>query len=83
MNRTLIWCSLGLLLSVSAAWSQANKTDGTEKAVGALEQQWLQAEKTNNTDLLAPLLADKVVVTEADAKVYDRAETLTNYKTTK
>jgi ketosteroid isomerase-like protein len=74
---------LGLVLAVSAVWSQANNTAGTEKAVAALELQWLEAEKTNNTDLLAPLLADKVVVTEADGTVNDRAQTLANYKQTK
>jgi hypothetical protein len=53
---------------------------GTEKAVAALEQQWLQAQKTNSPDLLAPLLADKVVVTEGDGKVSGKAETLATYK---
>jgi ketosteroid isomerase-like protein len=80
MKKTLIWCLLGLVLSVSAVWSQANKT---EPAVAAKEQQWLQAQKTNNPDLLAPLLADKVVVTEADGSVNNKAETLANYKKTK
>jgi ketosteroid isomerase-like protein len=80
MKKTLIWCLLGLVLSVSAVWSQANKT---EQAVAAKEQQWLQAQKTNNPDLLAPLLADKVVVTEADGSVNNKAETLANYKKTK
>ena len=51
-------------------------TGGTEKAVGALEEQWLQAQKTNNADLLAPLLADKFVNTGSDGKVTGRAETL-------
>jgi ketosteroid isomerase-like protein len=48
--------------------------------VAALEQQWLRAQQTNNPDLLAPLLADKVVVTEADGKVSGKAETLATYK---
>jgi ketosteroid isomerase-like protein len=74
---------LGLVLAVSAVWSQANNTAGAEKAVAALELQWLEAEKTNNTELLVPLLADKVVVTEADATVNDKAQTLANYKQTK
>ena len=82
MKRTLIWCLLGLVLLVSAARSQ-QKTGGTEKAVETQEQQWLQAQKTNNPDLLAPLLADKVVVTEADGKVHDKAGTLATYKKTK
>jgi ketosteroid isomerase-like protein len=78
MKKTLI-CSLGLLLLVTAAWSQ----DGTEKAVAALEQQWLKSQQTNNVDLLTPLLADKFINTSVDGKVTDKAETLAQYKKTK
>ena len=78
MKKTLV-CSLGLLLLATAAWSQ----DGTEKAVAALEQQWLQSQKTNNVDLLVPLLADKFVNTSSDGKVTGKSETLAEYKTTK
>ena len=84
MKKTWIWCLLVLLSLVSAAWSQDKQTSGaTEKAVAALEQRWLQAQRTNNADLLPPLLADKIVVTEADGKVYDKAGTLETYKKTK
>ena len=82
MKRTLIWCLLGLVLLVSAARSQ-QKTGGTEKSVEALEHQWLQGQKTNNPDLVAPLLADKIVVTQADGKVLDKDATLAFYKKTK
>jgi ketosteroid isomerase-like protein len=78
MKKALI-CSLGLLLLVTAAWSQ----DGTEKAVAALEQQWLKSQQTNNVDLLTPLLADKFINTSVDGKVTDKAETLAQYKKTK
>lgn len=78
MKKALI-CSLGLFLLVTAAWSQS----GTEKAVAALEQQWLQSNKTNNPDLLAPLLADKFINTSVDGKVTNKAETLANGKKTK
>ncbi len=84
MKKTPICCLLGLLSLVSAAWSQDKQSaGGTEKAVAALEQQWLQSQKTNNPDLLAPLLADKVVVTGADGKVTGKAETLATAKATK
>jgi hypothetical protein len=66
MKKTSTWCLLALLSLVSIAGSQTG--GGTEKAVAALEQQWLQGQKTNNPDLVAPLLADKIVVTEADGK---------------
>src|SRR3989441_2809215 len=83
MKKTLIWCFLGLLSLVSAAWSQAQTTGGTEKAVAALEQQWLQSQKTNNPDLVAPLLADKFINTGSDGKVTGKAESLATAKATK
>lgn len=82
-KEKLIWYLLGLALLVSAVPSQAQKASATEKAVAALEQQWLQGQKTNNPDLVTPLLADKIVVTQADGKVMDKAETLAFYKKTK
>src|SRR6202521_1153598 len=81
MKKTLIWFLLALLSLVSVAGSQTGGS--AEKAVAALEQQWLQGQKTNNPDLIAPLLADKIVVTEADGKVNDKAGTLAFYKKTK
>jgi len=73
MKRTWISSLIGLLLLGSAAWSQAQRPGETEKAVAALEQQWLQSQKTNNPDLVAPLLADKFVDTTIDGKVTDKA----------
>ena len=67
--KNLVWGLLGSVVLVSAALAQANKAVGAEQAVAALEQQWLQSQKTNNTDLLAPLLADNVVDTFSDGRV--------------
>jgi len=39
--------------------------------------------KTNNPDMLTPLLADKFVNTGGDAKVTDKTETLAQAKSTK
>jgi ketosteroid isomerase-like protein len=83
MKRTWILCLIGLLSLGSAAWSQAQTTGGTEKAVAALEQQWLQSQKTNNPALVAPLLADKFISTGSDGKVTGKAETLATAKATK
>ena len=80
MKRSLIGCLLGLVLMVSAAWAQAG---GIEQAVAALEQQWLQSQKTNNPDLLAPLLAEKFVATSSEGKVRGKAELLKEEKATK
>jgi ketosteroid isomerase-like protein len=80
MKRTWMWCLIGVLLLGGAARSQAQINGGTEKAAAALEEQWLQAQKTNNADLLAPLLADKFVNTGSDGKVTGKAETLAELK---
>ena len=83
MKRAWMWCLISLLSVGSAAWSQAQTTGATEKAVAALEQQWLQSQKTNNPDLAAPLLADKIVVTMSNGKVMNKAEFLADAKATK
>jgi len=83
MKRSLTWCFLGLVLLASAAWSEAQETAGTEQTVTALEQKWLQSQKTNNPDLVAPLLADKYVNTSSEGKVSDKAKFLADAKATK
>jgi ketosteroid isomerase-like protein len=84
MKRTWMWCLVGLLSLGSAALSQDKQSSGgTEKAVAALEQQWLQSQKTNNPDLVTPLLADKFVNTASDGKVTSKAESLAAAKATK
>jgi ketosteroid isomerase-like protein len=83
MKKSLMWCLIGLLSLGSAARSQAQTNGATEKAVAALEQQWLQSQKTNNPDLVAPLLADKFIGTGVDGKLTDRAQLLANAKATK
>ena len=80
MKKTSMLCLLGLVSLASTAWPQ---TDKTEKAVAALEQKWLEAQKAGNPDLLAPLLADKLVNTDGEGKVTDKAQTLSDIKTTK
>jgi ketosteroid isomerase-like protein len=79
MKRTWMCLAVSILL-VTATWAQ---TGGTEQAVAALEQQWLKSQTTNNPDLLAPLLADKFVDTQADGKVMSKAQTLAMAKAMK
>jgi ketosteroid isomerase-like protein len=86
MSMKNIWppCLLGLLSLASAAGSQAQQTGGaTEKAIVALENQWLQSQKTNNPDLVAPLLADKFVSTGDDGKVMNKVQMLADAKASK
>jgi ketosteroid isomerase-like protein len=82
-RRNLFWGALGLPFLVSAAWSQAS-TGATEKAVAALEEQWAQSQRTNNIDLLVPLLADTFVQTVGSGKVTTtKAAALADAKSTK
>ena len=80
MKRTWILCLIGLLYQGSVASSQAQQAGGIEKAVAALEEQWLQAQNTNSPDLLTPLLADKFVSTSPEGKVSSKAETMAELK---
>ena len=77
MKNTFI-CLVGVFVLATSAWSQS-----TEKTVAALENQWLQSQKTNNVDLLVPLLAEKFVNTSNEGKVTGKSETLAEYKKTK
>ena len=83
MKKTAVGCLVAVVLLANAAMSRAQTADGTEKAVAALEQQWLQSQKTNNVDLVAPLLADKFVSTSSDGKVNNRTQELADAKATK
>ena len=84
MKHTPGLCLLGLLSLFSVASVQAQQaTGGTEKAIVALENQWLKSQQTNSPDLTAPLLADKFVYTSADGKVMNKAQSLADEKATK
>ena len=67
-TRNLIGCLLTSMVLASTVQAQGSKPVGAEQAAVAQEQKWLQSQKTNNTDLLAPLLADKVVDTNTEGK---------------
>lgn len=83
MKRAVSWYLTGCVLLLSPAWSQAQNASGIEKAVAALEEQWLQSQKTNNPDLVAPLLADSLVITSSDGKVSTKTQLLADAKATK
>jgi ketosteroid isomerase-like protein len=68
-TRSLIWGSLALVM-MSCAAAQAATADPSEQAVTAAEHQWLKSQQTNNMELLAPLLADKVIETTEEGKVF-------------
>jgi ketosteroid isomerase-like protein len=84
MKRTWVCCVVSMLLISSAVWCQDKMAGGgTEKAVAGLEQKWLESQKTNNPDLVAPLLADKISYTGSDGKVAGKADLLAMAKATK
>jgi ketosteroid isomerase-like protein len=75
---------LGLLSLFSFVTVQAQQaTDGPEKAIAALEDQWLKSQKTNNADLASPLLAEKFVSTGSDGKVTNKAQYLADARASK
>lgn len=81
MRKTLFVCAVALIASFGAVQAQQMKTGGgTEKAIAALEQQWVAGSKASNPDMVAPLLADKLINTDADGKTDGKAETLARVK---
>jgi ketosteroid isomerase-like protein len=83
MKRTVIFNLLWVLSLGAAGMLQAQMATGeAEKAVAAQEREWLQSQKTNNADLLAPLLAEKFINTGMDGKVTNKAQTLATAKGT-
>jgi ketosteroid isomerase-like protein len=75
---------VGLLSLCAATYSHAQQASAaTEKAILALENQWLESEKTNNADLSAPLFADKYIATGPDGKIEDKAQTVADAKARK
>src|ERR1022692_2619654 len=84
MKHTRGLCLLGLLSLFSFASVQAQQaTGGTEKAIVALENQWLKSQQTNNPDLTAPLLPNKYFSTSKEGKVINKAQSLADEKAKK
>jgi ketosteroid isomerase-like protein len=83
MKKASMWYLIGLLSLGSAASSLAQGTRSTEEAVVRLERLWFEAQATRNPALLAPLLADKVVIAGSEGKVINKTEVLDTCKSTK
>ena len=85
MNKSQLgWFLLVLTPFLNLTFLQAQQSDvAIEKTVTALEQTWLQSQKTSNPDLLAPLLADRFVNTGGDGTVTLKTETLALVKAMK
>jgi hypothetical protein len=81
MRTQWLWGLVGLVTLSTGALAQ--KSGDTEKGLMALEDQWLQADKTNNPELLAPLIADKYLSTTSEGKFEDKAKVLAETKSRK
>jgi ketosteroid isomerase-like protein len=81
MKKTWMWWLVGLLSLGSAGRSLAQETRSTEEAVVRLEEQWFEAQRS--CEQLAPLMSDKVLITENDGKITNKAEALESCKNTK
>ena len=73
-KRSLIRVWFASVLILGGAAAQVVAADSAEQAVTAAEKQWLKSQQTNNVALLAPLLADNVVETSEEGKVYSGRE---------
>jgi uncharacterized protein (TIGR02246 family) len=78
MKRTLLLCLVAVISLAGIAWSQS-----TEQAVAALENKWLEAQQTNNPDLVAPLLAENMTYTSGEGKLGSKADLLAQAKASK
>ncbi len=84
MKTTLAWSVVALLsLIVAAQAADKEKSGGTEQAIAALEQKWIDAAKASNPDALAPMLSDKFINTNSDGKVAGKKETLAAIRSSK
>jgi len=84
MKNKIAVCLLGLMsLGVTTFALAQQAVEPAEKTVAALEDQWTQSQKTNNPDLVAPLLADKFIGIGTDGKISNRAKNLADAKATK
>jgi ketosteroid isomerase-like protein len=84
MKSRFTLCLLGMISMSVASFAQAQGADGAaEKAVTAAEAQWTQSEITNNADLAAPLLADKLIYIDTDGSISNRTKYLADTRATK
>lgn len=85
MHRACKLLLMALLSTATAALPQAALAgdDSAEKAVAALEQQWMESQRTNNPALIASVWAETIVSTGSDGKVLDKAGMLAAAKATK
>ena len=85
MNRLTILSLIGTLSLGSAVSLQVQAAaSDAEKEVAAMEQKWAEANRTNNTELETPLLAEKyVAVSSRGGKVFNKEQSIADDKASK
>jgi len=83
MNSKRAWYLLGVLgLAVVMSASAQEATD-PHKTIMDLENQWLEADKANNPDMIAAAISDSYLATTSEGQLEDKAKTLEEIKTRK
>src|SRR5579862_6882211 len=80
MNRIL---ALVFIVAALSLGSIARAAGPSEKAVAAAEEQWTQAERTNNVDAAVSVLADKFIFVDTDGSVSSRTKYIADWRATK
>ena len=69
-------CAVPLLVAIAFAANASN----TEKTISDLEYKWAEAQKLGKADVVAPMLSDTFVNTDADGETYGKSHLLSNLK---
>ncbi len=68
------------LLCLALPLSAGNKDVTVAVAIADLEKKWAEAQKAGNADVVAPMLAESFINTDADGQVYGKTKLLSNLK---
>jgi ketosteroid isomerase-like protein len=80
MRRTWVLVVMVLLCEMITRPALAQDAPNIEKAIAELEFKWAVAQKEGKAEVVAPLLADRFVNTDTDAKVSGKDTLLANLK---
>lgn len=77
MKNCSVAAALVVMLTVGLA---AGATGGIEQTIANLEITWATAQRVGDAAVVAPLLADRFINTDADGQVYGKEQLLSNLK---
>jgi ketosteroid isomerase-like protein len=80
MKRSLLFTILIAFCAATPSRTLAQNSADIEKSIIDLEHKWADAQKDGKADIVAPLLADRFVNTDTDAKVSGKDTLLANLK---